>query len=83
MSVERLQGVDLFDDPSWDSDDGKAYDRMGVSGFSPLTESAVALVALGIFVLSVALSMLFFRTLNDVVQQFSQMLIHVLDGLRL
>ncbi|MGD0392940.1 MAG: hypothetical protein ABSC41_09865 [Acidimicrobiales bacterium] len=83
MSVKRLQGVDLFDDPSWDSDDGKAYDRMGVSGFSPLTESAVALVALGIFVLSVALSMLFFRTLNDVVQQFSQMLIHVLDGLRL
>jgi hypothetical protein len=59
--ADRLQDVDLFDDPSWGSEEDKAYERLGISGFSPLTETAVALAAIGLFVLSVALIVLFVR----------------------
>jgi len=59
--TDRLR-VDLFDDPSWGSEDGKAYDRMAVSGFSARTETVAMLVAIGMFALSVALFVLFVRT---------------------
>jgi hypothetical protein len=83
MAVQkRLLGVDLFDDPSWDSEDGKAYDRMGVLGLSSRTESAIALVAISMFVLSVALSVLFFLSLHDFVQLLNHMFQHAFDGFR-
>ena len=83
MSVPEQLGVDLFDDPSWDSEDGKAYDRMGVSGLSSRTESALVLVAIGMFVLSVALSVLLFQALNGFFQQLNHIILHAFDGLKL
>jgi hypothetical protein len=80
---KRLLGVDLFDDPSWDSEDGMAFDRMGVLGFSSRTESVIALVAICMFILSVALSVLFFLNLHDFFQQLNHMFQHAFDGPRL
>ena len=74
-------GVDLFADPPWESDDAKAFDQMGGSGFSARTETVVMILAIGIFALSVALSVLFFRiTLGWFGLSHWK---HVFDGLRL
>ena len=78
LSAHRL-GVDLFDDPSWGSNDDKAFDQMAVSGLSAPTETVVMILAIGLFALAVALSVLFFRTLNFDVNYFVK---HVFDGLK-
>jgi hypothetical protein len=78
--AHRLE-VDLFDDSSWESDEAKACDQMGGSGFSPRTETVVMILAIGIFTLSVALSVLFFRiTLGWFDLSHWK---HVFDGLRI
>jgi hypothetical protein len=78
MSSAHRLGVDLFDDPSWGSDEGKAFDQMAVSGFSPRTETVLMILAIGIFALAVALTVLFFRTLNFDINYFIK---HLFDGL--
>ena len=80
MSGIEHMGVDLFDDPSWGSDDDKAYERFSVSGFSSRTETMLMILAIGFFAVSAVVSVVLLRgALDDVTHFFN----HLFDGFRL
>jgi hypothetical protein len=92
VSRKRRRGIDLFDDPSWDSPEGLEeaadYERLTVSMFSPRIESTLAAGGIGLFGVWVASVVLFFWVLMTAVDswlgqawaQLGQALAHAFPG---
>lgn len=81
----RRKHMDLFDDPSWDSqearEDAAAYGRLVVSGFSARTETAVVIFWIGLFFLFIATAALFLWVATNTVDNlFSHMFDHLVGG---
>jgi hypothetical protein len=58
LGTQRRAHIDLFDDPSWDSQEGQeeaaAYGWITLSGFSAKTECVVLLLSLSLWLLGIA-----------------------------
>jgi len=88
VSHTQRRGIDLFDDPSWDSQEGReeaaAYERMTVSGLSARTETTVATIWIGLFFAFIATLALFFWVVQNVaeseINNLSNMLNHAFGG---
>jgi len=88
VSQTQRQDIDLFDDPSWDSQEGReeaaAYERMSVSGLSDRTETTVAIIWIGLFFAFIATLALLFWVVQNVIgsdlRNLSNMLNHAFGG---
>ena len=83
MSQTQRRGIDLFDDPSWDSQEGReeaaAYERMTVSGLSDRTETTVAIIWIGLFFTFIATLALLFWVVTNALQSEIRDLTNMLD----
>ena len=84
MSRTQRRGIDLFDDPSWDSQEGReeaaAYERMTVSGLSARTETTVATIWIGLFFGFIATLALLFWVVTNAFQSEISDLTHAFGG---
>jgi hypothetical protein len=88
VSQTQRRGIDLFDDPSWESQEGReeaaAYERMTVSGLSDRIETTVAIIWIGMFFTFIATLALLFWVVQNAVQSeisdLTNMLNHAFGG---
>jgi hypothetical protein len=69
---QQQEHIDLFDDPSWDSKEGReenaSYERITVSGLSARTETTVAIIWIGLFFTFIATLALLLLVVTNALQ---------------
>ena len=84
MSRTQRRGIDLFDDPSWESQEGReeaaAYQRMTVSGLSARTETTVAIIWIGLFFTFIATLWLLFWVVQNAIASDLEDLTNMLNN---